>query len=274
MSILLITVNYKDSIPTQNLINSILNCKKNKNIKMVIIDNESSKTSFSSLKSITNKTNLDIEIIRSRVNSYYWGGIQLGLNKFYNNGVKGYNWIIACNNDIEFNDTNFFEKLYNLKEDSCSIIAPQIISSLTNKDLNPFMLKPISFIYDIYYSLYYLNFFTSKIVHKIGHLIKLIKNLSIINNSSAQKIYAPHGSCIIFNSIFFSDGGFLETDFTMYGEEVSTGEIAKNLNLLIYYFPILSLIHNEHQSTNKSSSKDNFLHSKKTYYYLKKKYRS
>ena len=273
MSILIITVNYKNSTPTENLIKSIINCKINASLKIVIIDNESTENSFSSLNMIKTTTNLDIEIIRSSNNTYYWGGINLGLNK-YNNGEKDYNWIIACNNDIEFNDTNFFEKLYNLKEDSCSIIAPQIISSLTNKDLNPFMLKPISFIYDIYYSLYYLNFFTSKIVHKIGHLIKLIKNLSIINNSSVQQIYAPHGSCIIFNSIFFSDGGFLETDFTMYGEEVSTGEIAKNLNLLIYYFPILSLIHNEHQSTNKSSSKDNFLHSKETYYYLKKKYRS
>ena len=89
---------------------------------------------------------------------------------------KRYNWIIACNNDIEFNDISFFEKLNDLKENSYSIIAPQIISSLTNKDLNPFMLKPISFVYNIYYSLYYLNFSTSKIVHKIGRLIKLIKN--------------------------------------------------------------------------------------------------
>ena len=71
-----------------------------------------------------------------------------------------------------------------------------------------------------------------------------------------------------------SNGGFLDTGFTMYGEEVSTGEIAKNLNLLIYYFPILSLIHNEHQSTRESSLKDNFFKSKETYYYLQKKYRS
>jgi len=273
MSILLITVNYKDSKPTEDLINSILNCKKNENIKIVIIDNESSNISYSSLELIRKKTNLDIEIIRSSVNNYYWGGINLGLNKFFNN-EQDYKWIIACNNDIEFNDNSFFEKLNDLKEEFYKIIAPQIISSLTNKDLNPFMLKPISFVYDIYYSLYYLNFFTSKIIHKIGRLIKLIKKLSTINNSSNYQIYAAHGSCMIFNKDFFSNGGFLDIGFTMYGEEVSTAEIAKNVNSLVYYIPSLSIIHNEHQSTRKSSLKDNFLHSKKTYYYLKKKYRS
>ncbi len=273
MSILIITVNYKDSKPTEKLVNSIINCKISSSLKILIIDNESSEDSFLSLKTIRKKTNLDIEIIRSVNNTYYWGGISMGLKK-YNNILKNYDWIIACNNDIEFNDNTFFEKLYNFKENSYSIIAPKIISSLTNKDLNPFMTKPISFIYNIYYSIYYLNFFTSKIVHKIGRLIKLMKSSSRLKNSINFQIYAGHGSCIIFNKIFFSNGGYLDTGFTMYGEEVSTAEIAKKVNSLIYYIPSLSLIHNEHQTTGKSSFKDNFLHSKKTYYYLKKKYRS
>ena len=272
ISILLITVNYKDSNPTQDLINSILNCKINKYIKIVIIDNESSNFSFSSLKSITKNTNLDIEIIRSSINNYYWGGIQLGLDKFYQN-KKDFDWIIACNNDIEFNDHSFFEKLYDLKESSSSIIAPQIISSLTSKDLNPFMIKPISFYYEIYYKIYYHFFLTAKIVHKFGQLIQFIKKKMINNKLLTNEIYAAHGSCIIFKNDFFIKGGYLETGFTMYGEEISTAEIAKKTDSKISYLPKLSLIHNEHQSTKKSSLKENFLHSKKTYYYLKKKYR-
>ena len=273
MSILIITVNYKDSIPTENLIKSIQHCKANANLKIIIVDNESSQNSISSLKMIIKKTNLDIEIISSSNNTYYWGGINLGLNKYYKKG-KEYKWIIACNNDVEFNDVYFFKKLNEIKEKSYSIIAPKIISSLTNKDLNPFLLKPLSLIYNIYYSLYYLNFFTSKFFYKIGHLIKLIKKSSKINYSSIHQVYAAHGSFMIFNTNFFQNGGFLDTGFTMYGEEISTAEIAKKVNSLIYYIPFLSVIHNEHQSTRKSSFKDNFLHSKKTYYYLKKKYRS
>jgi GT2 family glycosyltransferase len=273
MSTLIITVNYKDSKPTEELIESIINCKISTTLKIVIIDNESSEDSLLALNMIKKRTNLDIEIICSRDNTYYWGGINLGIKK-YINAKKKYNWIIACNNDIEFKDNSFFEKLNNLKRDSYAIIAPQIISSLTNKDLNPFMLKPISFIHDIYYSLYYLNYFTSKIIHKIGRFIKLIKRQSAMKNSSNYQIYAGHGSCIIFNKDFFSNGGILDTDFTMYGEEISTAEIAKKVNSRIYYIPSLSINHNEHQSTRKTSLKDNFLHSKQTYFYLKKKYRS
>ena len=271
MSIKIITVNYKDSKPTENLIKSIVNCNISSTLKIVIIDNESTDDSLLSLNMLRKKTNLDIEIIPSSENSYYWGGINLGLT---DNNKKDYDWIIACNNDIEFNDCRFFEKLNHLEKDCYSIIAPQIISSLTNKDLNPFMLKPISFIYDLYYSLYYLNFFTSKIVHKIGRLIRIINKLSKIKKSLNCQIYAGHGSCMIFSRDFFSNGGFLDTGFSMYGEEISTAEIAKKINSQIYYIPSLSIIHNEHQSTGKSSLKDNFMKSKKTYYYIKKKYRS
>ena len=273
MSIKIITVNYKDYKPTENLIKSIINCKISSTLKIIIIDNESSEDSFSSLNLMRKKVNLNIEIIRSSKNNYYWGGINLGLKKS-NLDKRDYNWIIACNNDVEFNDIKFFEKLNDLGKESYSIIAPQIISSLTNKDLNPFMLKPISFIYDLYYSLYYLNFFTSKIVHKIGRLIRIINKLSKIKKSLNCQIYAGHGSCMIFSKDFFSNGGFLDTGFSMYGEEISTAEIAKKVNSQIYYIPSLSIIHNEHQSTGKSSLKDNFMKSKKTYYYIKKKYRS
>ena len=271
MSIKIITVNYKDSKPTENLIKSIVNCNISSTLKIVIIDNQSTEDSLLSLNMLRKKTNLDIEIISSSENSYYWGGINLGLT---DNNKKDYDWIIACNNDIEFNDCRFFEKLNHLEKDCYSIIAPQIISSLTNKDLNPFMMKPISFIYDLYYSLYYLNFFTSKIVHKIGRLIRIINKLSKIKKSLNYQIYAGHGSCMIFSKDFFSNGGFLDTGFSMYGEEISTAEIAKKINSQIYYIPSLSIIHNEHQSTGKSSLKDNFMKSKKTYYYIKKKYRS
>ena len=60
----------------------------------------------------------------------------------------------------------------------------------------------------------------------------------------------------------------------LYGEEISVAEIARLINLPIFYCKTLSLIHNEHQSTKESSWKENYKHSKNTYYYLKKKYRS
>ncbi len=273
MSILIVTVNYKNSKPTENLVKSLMHCKINMNLKILIIDNESSENSFNNLKMIRKKGNLNIKIIRSTKNLYYWGGVNLGIKKYYDKQID-YKWIIVCNNDVQFDDINFFEKLNNINEKSCGIIAPSIKSSLTKNDLNPFMIEPISLHQDIYYSIYYKNFFTARIVHKIGRLIQSMKNKMKNQNLSNNKIYAPHGSCMIFNKDFFLNGGFLETGFTMYGEEVSTAEIAKKINSEIIYFPSLSLIHNDHQSTGQSSLRENFLHSKSTYYFLKKKYRS
>ena len=70
MSIKIITVNYKDSKPTENLIKSIVNCNISSTLKIVIIDNESTDDSLLSLNMLRKKTNLDIEIIPSIKNSY------------------------------------------------------------------------------------------------------------------------------------------------------------------------------------------------------------
>ena len=56
MSILIITVNYKDSKPTENLIKSIINCKISTTLKIIIVDNESSEDSLLSLNMIRNKS--------------------------------------------------------------------------------------------------------------------------------------------------------------------------------------------------------------------------
>ena len=273
--ILIITVNYRNTEPTSSLVQSIQKCFNNDNIKLCIVDNDTTADSFASLNKIKHTASFKIEIIRSDKNRFYWAGAKLGLDKYFKD-IQKFDWIIVCNNDIEFNDDKFFQKLSNLKHDEYQIIAPQIKSTYSEKDLNPFLLNAISKSHDIYYALYYSNFCTAKIVHKIGRILnqKLIHRRNRIGESKIQTIYAPHGSCMIFSNHYFTKGGYLDTGFTMYGEEVSTAEIAKSLDLPIHYLPVLSLVHNDHQSTGQSSWKENYRHSKETFYYLKKKYRS
>jgi len=273
--ILIITVNYHNTEPTNLLVKSIGKCFHNDKINLCIVDNDTTSKSFILLNKIKKNTSFKIEIIRSDKNRFYWGGAKLGLEKYFND-IHKFDWIIVCNNDIEFNDDKFFQKLSNLIPREYQIIAPQIKSMYSQKDLNPFLLNPISKRQDIYYTLYYSNSFTAKMVHKIGRILnqKLIQQRHCISESKIQTIYAPHGSFIIFSNEFFKRGGYLDTGFTMYGEEVSTAEIAKSLNMPIHYLPVLSLVHNDHQSTGQSSWKENYRHSKETFYYLKKKYRS
>ena len=268
--ILIVTVNYKNTNPTKSLVTSLEKCYNMNKVKLVIVDNEASDKKRNELELIKENSTVDIQILFSDMNRYYWGGAAFALDQMDTSQFK---WIIICNNDVVFNNPDIFLKLIDMDNENYPIIGPRIQSSNSKKDLNPFLIKSISVIQDIYYSLYYSNTITAKFVHAIG---SILNRKSKINNqkSEIKKIYAPHGSCIIFSNKYFTHGGYLDTGFTMYGEEVSTGEIAKSLDLPIHYMPSLSLIHNDHQSTSKSSWKENFLHSKKTYYYLKQKYRS
>ncbi len=268
--ILIITVNYKNTTPTNSLVSSLEQCGENDQIKLIIVDNESSDNTRKELDFIKENSTIDIQILLSDMNRYYWGGAAFAIEKV---DMEHYKWIIICNNDVTFNDAQFFSHLNEIDIENYPIIGPRIQSFHSKKDLNPLLIKSISVIQDIYYSLYYSNTITAKFVHAIGSILNRkskIKN----QKSEIRKIYAPHGSCIIFSNKYFTHGGYLDTGFTMYGEEVSTGEIAKSLGLSIHYMPSLSLIHNDHQSTSKSSWKENFLHSKTTYYYIKNKYRS
>jgi GT2 family glycosyltransferase len=284
--ILIITVNYRNTEPTSSLVRSIQKCFNNDNIKLCIVDNDTTADSFASLNKIKDTASFQIEIIRSDKNRFYWAGAKLGLDKYFKD-IQKFDWIIVCNNDIEFNDDKFFQKLSNLNHDEYQIIAPQIKSTKSQKNLNPFLLNPISRIQDIYYTLYYANALTAKFIHAVGNLLnqklahrslvegKGVGGSKIKNQKSKnQKIYAPHGSCMIFSNHYFIKGGYLDTGFTMYGEEVSTAEIAKKMNTNIYYIPELSLVHRDHQSTGQSNWKTNYNHSKVTYLYIKKKYRS
>lgn len=272
--ILLVTINFRNSNPTIDLIKSLESCVNKEKLKLVLVDNESTQKSKHDLLKIKKNSSLSIEILNFLTNKYYWSGAKLALDKYLNT-ENNFDWIIICNNDIIFNDINLFKNLLNLNEHKYGIIAPKIKSNISGKNLNPFMINPISIIEDMYYQLYYSNFFISTIVHKIGRVIKKGIMLFKYKKITEKKIiYAPHGSCVIFSKNYFSKGGFLDTGFTMYGEEVSIAEISKKINSPIYYLPSLSLVHNEHQSTSKSSFKSNFMHSKKTYYYLKSKYRN
>ena len=273
--IIIITVNYRNTNPTRSLIQSIEKCDHNNFLQIIIVDNNTTSNSFSVLKEIQNSSLIKINLIRSNENRFYWRGASYALENFDINNNKYFDWVIVCNNDVEFYEPSFFSTLLQLNPNHYPIIGPKIHSSLSGKNLNPFLTHPISKSQDTYYQLYYSNLITAKSVHKVGQLVNKIKKFSTHPPPAINShIYAPHGSCIIFSKEFFSKGGYLDTGFTMYGEEISTAEIAKKLSLPIQYIPSLVIKHNDHQTMGETSYKENFFHSKKTYYYLKRKYRS
>ena len=238
---------------------------------IIIVDNDSTSESKNALEEIIKKSKIDIKIIISTTNLYYWGAANYALNEVYLNMNNYPGWIIVCNNDILFNKSDLLSKILSFSTKDYPILAPTILSSKTNKDLNPFMAKPIDFLVKIYYSIFFMNSIMGYIIYKTRQLIKII--LTIFNKGidKGEFIYAPHGSFIIFSKFFFNNGGYLDQNLTMYGEEFTTAEIAKKLKIPIYYEPDIEVIHVEH-SSNKINWFKNFHLTKKAYYYFLKEY--
>jgi len=238
---------------------------------IVIVDNDSTYESKNALEEIIKKSKIDIKIIISATNLYYWGAANYALNEVDLNVNNYPEWIIICNNDILFNKSDLLSKILSFNSKYYPILAPSILTSKTNKDLNPFMVKPINFLAKVYYSIFYLNSILGLIIYKSRQLSKIICSSFKSTRSQGKFIYAPHGSFIIFSKHFFINGGYLDRNLTMYGEEFTSAEIARNLKMPIYYEPDMEVIHVEH-SSNKINWFTSFHLTKKAYYYYLREY--
>ena len=271
--ILVITVNYKNTIITENFIHSLENLDANDNVELIVVDSASTPRTKEILQSLLQNSKLKTQLIDSSRNTFYWGGIALALNTLDLNYANGPSWIIACNNDILFTQNNFLKKLIALDVDKYTVIGPTIYSSVTGKNLNPAMAKPINIFGKIYYSILFINPKTARLIQIIRQMTqKLFYTVFKRSTPTSGKIYAPHGSLMIFSKHYFTRGGWIDDNFKLYGEEISTAEIALNNNLEIHYLPQLEVSHVDHSSTGTNIWQDWFYHAKETYKYLKKAY--
>ena len=271
--ILFITVNYRNTEITENFIQSFENLESKENASIVIIDNDSTKESKDSLKNISKKSKLDIRLVFCSNNLYYWGGANYVLKKL-NLDIDNFpDWIIICNNDIIFNKIDFIVKLQNIKSNNYAVLAPSIISTKSKKNQNPHILNPISTLGRLYYSIFFINSVTGLFIYKLRTMLNNIFNMhSNKKIIKPMEIYAPHGSFMIFSKIFFNNGGWIDSNFEMFAEELTTAEIVKRLKMKIFFNPDLEVMHDEHSISGSRNWKENFYTFKRAYYYFQKEY--
>ena len=269
----IITVHYKNISSTKKLIKNILESNSKKYVSLIIVNNSNEELSTEELYLAVNNIDLDYKILTPEKNIYYWGGANFALDYLSKKNDKFPVWTIVCNNDILF-DNQFFSQLLNKNPQDFPVIAPRIYSEKNNRDQNPYLLTPLSLLYKIYFRLYILNKWMAKIVYVLGRIINImiIKQQNERGGKKQKTIYAPHGSCVIFSSHFFNNGGYLDTGFKMYGEEISTAEISRNLGMNITYMPDLIVLHEEHAATGDFKWKTHFDHAKSTFKHLFKTY--
>ncbi len=271
--ILFITVNYKNTAITANFLTSLQQLDLGERSAVVIVDNESTTSSQESLRELCGKIDLDTKIISSPKNRYYWGGAAHALQTLGLDYDNRPNWIIVCNNDILFKQSDLLLKLCELDPEEYPVLAPTIISTNSMKNLNPYMVRPIKTMAKLYYAMFFFNSVTGLLIYKFRKFLKnLLFVLSNTQNEHGRTIYAPHGAFIIFSNVFFQKGGWLDDNLTMYGEEFTVAEIARRLQLPVHYRPDLEVMHVEHSSTKEQNWSQSFAAIKNAYYYVKREY--
>ena len=271
--ILIITVNYINTSVTEDFIHSLEKVHEFQRVQLVIVDSASTNATKEELEALLHNSSLHTQIICSDQNTYYWGGVALAIKHLKLEFSMGPKWLIACNNDILFTQQDFLKQLIALDPDKYPVIGPTIYSSVTRKNLNPAMAKPFNIFGKFYYSILFINPKTARLIQIIRKMTqKLFYSVFKRSTPTSGKIYAPHGSLMIFSKHFFTRGGWIDDNFKLYGEEISTAEIALNNNLEIHYLPQLEVSHVDHSSTGTNIWQDWFYHAKETYKYLKKAY--
>lgn len=202
---------------------------------------------------------LSVKVIASPGNLGYFGGASYGL-KSWMDDIFLPEWTIVTNCDLEMLDSKLFSVLGNYAPDPClGIIAPSIISTDSGKDLNPYMLVQPSVSRFKMWRLIFSNYYSavvwellSKVKTKLwakGSRLKRHRPLSL------TRIYAAHGSCIIFSRNYFEKGGTLDYECFLFGEEFFVAEQAKQLSLVVQYDPRIRILHHEHAITRGMPSK-------------------
>lgn len=256
MKVIVFCVNYNSYESMNRYLQSIdMACKNSEGeiqLTVVITDNSENKEKVSGNYSFT------IEKYDCDENSGYFGGIEYGIKK-HGSKLREYDYIIISNVDLEISE-QFFSVLSLVKqEDKVACIAPSILSEKEKRDRNPkilsrpskkkLQLQKLLYMYPILDKIYTIAFYS--------------KRRNKVQNYPRGKIYAPHGSFMIFTRQFSDFIQTMDYPCFLFGEEVFIAENILKKELSVVYEPTLCVYDSDHVSTgmmkSKSYYKYNFL---------------
>lgn len=189
-----------------------------------------------------------------RQNLGYFGGASLAYRRL-SERLPLPDWVVVSNDDIEFHDSSFFQRLHALRpRPEIGALAPRIYSGITGLDQNPFLLSAPSWgkLLVLYLASYHHQAF--RLLRRLHDGARQRRKQRKILAVSGQSIYAPHGSLMVLNRSFFERGGTLEYPGFLFGEEFFVAEQLRQLGLVVTYEPGLTAFHKEHYHIGKSLS--------------------
>lgn len=255
-SIIIICVNYENTKEIENFLSN-LSDKMSPSVKVLIVDNSERDV----LKSQNFKKFSWATFLSAGGNRGYWGAFVFGLS-YLEKMETGFEWVILSNPDISF-DNQFFERLLELRDNNSlekepKIFGPSIVSGLSGRDQNPYLVARPSARKMYFYSLIFSNYLSYFLYELASRWKKAIRarnsRVSAVRNQ--MTIYAPHGSLVIFNSR--ATEILCEADLAfapfLFCEEIFLGEQCLKNCISILYQPQLKAIHQESTTMRKMPS--------------------
>lgn len=289
--ILHICINYNQERETELFTRSLQKLNHFENVDLCIVDNSALPNQNSVFSNMSfGDQQQQVSVINPKANLGYFGAAQ---KAYLELGQKNkYDWIIISNTDLQIVGYDFYDKLLNYPlTEEIGAIAPEIISEISQKDSNPFLvtrpsrlkMKFLDLVFSNYLTCqayqilaYYKEFFKrlasqkkpltdkSNIDSKLHDNLHLNLNVNV-NSNTTKMIYAAHGAFMIFSKNYFAKG----LDFThpafLYCEEITVAEKMRQTQLKTIYDPSFKIIHKEHGSTGLIS----YFFSNKTFQFKK-----
>lgn len=277
LRVLIVTVNFRNADCTLQFLASASRLEGFAHCQILIVDNNSGDGDFARIKqAICGFSN--VELVEARQNLGYFGAAKLGLQHFLVNQAMP-DWVIVSNNDIVFEDTRFLSRLFQKDPMAVGMLAPAIISALTQHDANPSIRHRPSQLRMLRYRLWLSNYYAMRFKQWLSPYVRRVRYRFYQRTPPPAEgvqcpIYAPHGALLIFSRQFFEAGGFIDTDFFLYAEEFIVAEMCLRLSLPIVHDPELRVWHAEGQTLERKLSRSTYLHQRNGFRYVWLRYQN
>ena len=257
-----VILHYKDTKVTDTCVQSILSMKQQERIRIVIVDNDIQKTEDERKELIQlYQENGQIKVLQIKEN----GGFSYANNQGYKYAREnfGTGYILVLNNDIEFAQKDFIDRLEtSYRKNPCHVLGPDVIRQSTGEHQNPmdtklrtkeearYTIKMNRLALRFYPIVYPIVYYMLQKAEK--EKLSMLKTKTILWHK-LQKDIVPFGACLIFTPLFVEkeENAFSpETQF-FYEEYILTMRCRRN-GYKIIYDPSMRVNHESGAATKKS----------------------
>lgn len=248
-------MNFQSESDTRALVHQVSSQDCGAQIVVCVVDNSPRPDGVSPMADLANKGG-QVRVLASPTNLGYLGGAAWALETFLHQEPMP-RWVAVCNPDLGLQDRHFFRRLIGYYPGAYpSVVAPAIRSASTGRCAPSYMARRPTRARMHFYKWVFRFYLTSAIWHAGSRLRAEVASRyrrGTLSEAEAPKsppsrVYAAHGSFLLFNRSYFAEGGDLRFGAFLFGEEVFVAESVRRIGGQVMYDSRFEVTHSS-QST-------------------------